>query len=93
MKNRIPYRVEILSTNGIIFKGGKISTTLKANVYLGSDNVTNLIEPSRFKWMRVGMNGEADLIWNAAHVGVKEVPITKDDVYQRATFLCEILDS
>ncbi|PEK88288.1 hypothetical protein [Bacillus mycoides] len=93
MKDRIPYRVEILSTNGIAFKGGNISTTLKANVYLGAENVTDQIDAIRFKWMRVGRNGEDDLVWNSAHKGVKEVPITRDDVYQRATFLCEVLDS
>lgn len=93
MKNRIPYRVEIISTNGIAFKRGNIFTTLKANVYLGADNVTEEIGASRFKWKRVGMDGEEDLVWNSNHIGVKEVSITKDDVYQRATFLCEILDS
>lgn len=93
MKDRIPYRVEILSTNGIAFKGGNISTTLKANVYLGAENVTDQIDAIRFKWMRVGRNGEDDLVWNAAHKGLKEVPITREDVYQRATFLCEVLDS
>lgn len=93
MEDRIPYKVEIISTNGIIFKRGTISTTLKATVFKGTENVTDIIDASRFKWKRVSMNGEADLTWNAAHTGLKEVPITKDDVYQRATFLCEVLDN
>lgn len=93
MENRIPYRVEIISTNGLMFRRNTVNTTLKATVYRGPENVTDQIDASNFVWKRVGADGEDDALWNAAHKGMKSVTITKDDVYQRATFLCEILDS
>ncbi|MFE4029140.1 hypothetical protein ACFX4N_23585 [Priestia sp. YIM B13551] len=93
MEDRIPYRVEVISTNGIVFRHGNIATTLKATVYRGADNITDEIDATRFTWKRVGADGADDLVWNDAHKGMKQVNITKDDVYQRATFLCEISES
>lgn len=93
MENRIPYRVEVISTNGIIFKSGQISTTLIAKVYKGPEEITDDIPSARFNWIRVGANGEADEVWNEQHKGMKQVEIDQDDVIQRATFLCEVLES
>ncbi|MES9681804.1 hypothetical protein ABWK22_02565 [Gottfriedia acidiceleris] len=93
MEGRTPYKVEIISTNGIIFKRGDISSILQAIVYKGGENITDSIDASRFIWTRVSTDTVADTAWNTAHNGLKEVPITKDDVFNRATFMCQIMDS
>lgn len=91
-KNKM-YRVEIISSNGNIFKNGNINTTLSARVYSWDKNITNEIDASRFIWTRKSNNTESDNLWNTSHFGgSKEITVTADDVYSRATFNVTILD-
>lgn len=92
VKNDVTYDVEIISTNGNVFKNGQISTKLIAVVRRGATDVTSTIDANRFRWTRVSADSVGDAAWNQAHYGgTKEVNLTKDDVYVRATFNCEIL--
>lgn len=92
-KDDIAWKVDIISTNGMVFKNGIVSTLLKAIVYKGKNDVTNEIPASRFTWIRTSTNEESDNEWNNNNgKGVKEIEITTKDVYQRATFTCEIND-
>ncbi|TNP18946.1 hypothetical protein FHY73_14650 [Bacillus tropicus] len=93
IEKRTPYRVEIISTNGMFFKQGIVSTTLKAQVYKGSTDVTSQLQNNQFLWRRVDKDGNEDLAWNQTHAGLKEVPITRQDLKQRATFLCQIINN
>lgn len=93
IEKRTPYRVEIISTNGMFFKQGVVSTTLKAQVYKGSTDVTSHLQNNQFLWRRVDKDGNEDIPWNQAHAGLKEVPITRQDLKQRATFLCQIINN
>lgn len=93
IEKRTPYRVEIISTNGMFFKQGIVSTTLKAQVYKGSTDVTSQLQNNQFLWRRVDKDGNEDLAWNQTHAGLKEVPITRQDLKQRATFLCQIISN
>ncbi|MGQ4672362.1 hypothetical protein ACUIJ5_31320 (plasmid) [Bacillus toyonensis] len=93
IEKRTPYRVEIISTNGMFFKQGVVSTTLKAQVYKGSTDVTSQLQNNQFLWRRVDKGGNEDIPWNQAHAGLKEVPITRQDLKQRATFLCQIINN
>ncbi len=93
IEKRTPYRVEIISTNGMFFKQGVVSTTLKAQVYKGSTDVTSQLQNNQFLWRRVDKDGNEDLAWNQTHAGLKEVPITRQDLKQRATFLCQIISN
>ena len=87
------YRVEIISSNGNIFKNGNINTVLSARVYSWDKNITDEINASRFIWTRTSNNAEEDKIWNDSHFGgTKEITVTTDDVYSRATFNVTILD-
>lgn len=87
----IAYKIEIVSTNGIVFTNGQISTTLQAKVFKGKDEVTDSLPASKFKWTRTSLEEQEDDLWNTTYgQGVKEVVITKNDVYKRATFSCEI---
>ena len=86
-----PYRVEILSENGLIFKNGVVQTTLSAVVYKGADNITDALDANRFRWKKINYDGTPDTVWNSIHAGgTKTITITSDDVYKRATFNCEI---
>lgn len=93
IEKRTPYRVEIISTNGMFFKQGVVSTTLKAQVYKGSTDVTSQLQNNQFLWRRVDKDGIEDLAWNQTHAGLKEVSITRQDLKQRATFLCQIISN
>ncbi|MGE7726772.1 hypothetical protein [Bacillus cereus] len=93
IEKRTPYRVEIISTNGMFFKQGVVSTTLKAQVYKGSTDVTSQLQNNQFLWRRVDKDGIEDIAWNQTHAGLKEVPITRQDLKQRATFLCQIISN
>lgn len=92
-KGEDSFKVEVHSSNGSTFKNGVIDTWIYAVVYEGHVDVTEQINLARFKWERVSSDPVKDKQWNDAHAGgVKEFRVTKDDIYQRATFSCEILE-
>ena len=89
----IAWKVEIVSSNGLIFKNNIIDTVLSAKVYKGKKEMTDELDASKFTWKRTSMNKERDAKWNDLDgVGVKEITITREDINQRATFSCEISD-
>lgn len=90
---KVPYRAEIISTNGLVFKNGIVNTVLFCNVKQGDADVTDSIDASRFRWSRVSDDAAGDKVWNARYAaGTKSVTITSADIYARATFNCEVLD-
>lgn len=94
VKNDIVYKVEIISSQGLIFKNGQVQTTLEARVYHGAKDVTDTIDANRFRWTKESSNPEEDLKWNNAHFGgTKTITVTPADIYVRATFNCDILDA
>ena len=92
MDTLIGYRIEIVSTTDILSNAVK-STTLTARVWHGSEDVTDKIPASRFRWLRVSADTTADALWNAAHAGVKTIRLTVLDVQYSATYQCELSDS
>lgn len=91
--SRNSFRVEIISSNGSIFKNGNISTTLRAVLYNWDKDVTADYDAGRFRWTRVTADTESDELWNQSHFGgSKEITITSDDVKARATFYVDVLD-
>lgn len=93
IKTLVTYKVEIISTNGLVFKNGvDIGTTLKALIYCGTVDVTDNIDANNFRWTRISSNTDGDNAWNTSHYGgTKQISITKDDIIQKATFNCEII--
>lgn len=90
-QNDISYKVELVSTEGVIFKNGSIQTTLVAVVYKGKDEITNQIQSNNFIWTRKSDDSASDAIWNNAHKGAgSSIQIDINDVYRRATFSCSI---
>ena len=77
----------------MVFKNNIINTQLQAIVYKGKKDVTNELNASQFIWKRTSNNPEEDTRWNASKgKGVKFITVTTEDVYQRATFTCEVND-
>lgn len=89
----IAWKIDIIASNGFIFKNGIINTTLTAKVYKGKEDVTETLDASNFIWTRTSSNKEEDEIWNNTKgKGIKEVEITNEDVYQKASFVCQITE-
>lgn len=83
----IPYRVQLLSTNGLTFKNGQGSTTIIATIYHGTTDITSTLTPSNFVWSRISDDATGDATWNNAHVGAgNSITVTAADVPTNATF-------
>lgn len=90
-KGEDAYRVEVLSRNGDTFRNGIIDTWLYAVVYKGDNDITDELDINRFRWERVSEDSASDILWNQRYFGgTKEIKITTEDVYKRATFTCSI---
>ena len=86
------YRLEIISSNGILFKNNNISTVLFARVWSWDEDVTDQLPESAFIWTRTSDNESADEYWNQEYgIGKKQLVITTDDVNNNATFSCELI--
>lgn len=91
------FSLTIESTNGTIFRnGGGSSTTLKAHLFKNGAEVTDVTPSGWFQWRRVSAIPQAapndDATWNALYSsGYKQVTITVDSVYARASFFCDII--
>lgn len=86
--------LQILSSMGSIFKNGNISTTLRAIVWKGTEDVTSQYDDNAFRWYRVSDDAEGDTAWNQRNAGgTKSIHITADDVNGRATFFCDLIDT
>ncbi len=89
--NNLTYNLEIVSSNGLVFKNGQIDSTLSARVFKGSVEVTDQFDAAQFSWTRVSSDPTGDTAWNTSHFGgTKTISITSDDVLVRATFNCEL---
>ena len=94
IENTKMYRLVIVSDNGSVFKNGSIDTNLRAIVYSWDDDVTDQLDDNQFIWTRVSADEEADQAWNTAHAGgTKTIHVTAEDVYVRATFYCDLIDT
>ena len=87
----VPWKIEIESSNGLLFKNNNIKTTLTARVYKGSNEVTSEIPKEGFTWKKRHRDGTDDDDWNNANKNVGNViELTDEDVFQKSTFRCEI---
>lgn len=88
------YNIELISSNGLIFKNGVISTIIHAIVFKGNENITDLLDANQFRWTKTNTDGSPDIIWNAIHAGgTKSIIIETDDIDKRATFSCDIIEN
>lgn len=86
------YKVDVLSTAGLLFTNGQINTVLYARIYYGDEDITNEIPEDRCIWTRVSDNESSDLEWNIEHLsGRKTIYVDSNDVNDRATFSCDLI--
>ena len=84
------YSIYIHSDNGLVFRNSIIATTLSAQVMKGSEDVTDMIPDTCFRWYRTSRDREADEIWNNTVRMGRSLEITHDDVASKAVFDCEV---
>lgn len=88
----VAYRVEIVSSNGIVFKNDIINTTLTAIVKKGNTDVTNTIPDGAFIWTRKSDNQQSDVEWNTYYSTRpgKVLILNSEDVDNKAVFECTV---
>lgn len=84
------YTVYVESENGTTFRNGIVSTTLRARVYRGGEEITEQIPDGNFHWTRVSSDSQADALWNCGQHEGRELEISGDDVWRKAVFDCEV---
>lgn len=93
LENSIPFTVDVVSSNGTVFKNGMIQTTLTVLVKEGNVDITNTVQDSQVLWTRISSDPKADEMWNIAHVNAgKTIEITPIDLIQRAIFQADVMD-
>lgn len=55
-----PYNVVLISSNGLLFKNGVLSTAIQAVVFKGDEDVTDLLDANQFKWKKTNGDGTPD---------------------------------
>lgn len=88
------YQVVVESSSGNIFKNGLVNTVLSARVYYDNQEITSYLNANQFRWTKTNADGSPDTVWNTKYAGGrKTVPVTKEEVYRRATFDCELIET
>lgn len=86
-----PIKLEIITSNGTIFKNNNIYTKLTAKVYRGDTEIDEDGTMFSYIWTKMNEDETPDEIWNRNHsYSQKTIRITQDDLFRRATFSCEI---
>lgn len=99
LQDGLSFVLTVESTNGTTFRVGQnTSTLLKGRLFKNGAEVTDVTPAGWFRWRRVSAIPQAapndDATWNAAYqTGYKQVSISVDSVYARATFFCDIISA
>jgi len=90
-QKNIQYKIQILSTNGDIFRNGVVNTTVFAKVYKGNEEITKDLTPSNFIWKKFNKDGTEDIAWGNAHAGIGDRFLVKsEDIVKKCTFTCDL---
>ena len=84
------YRTELVVEGVSIFKNKGQKSTMRCKVFSWDKDITDTIDAECFIWHRKSADEEADNEWDKNHKGIKEITITTEDVYENASFYCEI---
>ena len=79
--------VQIISSNGNIFRDGNITTQLICRVYSGLKDITDTIH--KFTWQKINSDGTLDDSWLVVSES-NTITITSSDVSSRASFTCSV---
>lgn len=86
------FTVQIISSNGDVFRFPDVETVLTCLVFRNFDEITSQLDDSRFRWKRNTGNATDDEKWNTSSkaIGHKSVSITSEDCIGRTVFDCEV---
>lgn len=84
------YRTELVVDGVNIFKNKGQASTMRCKVYSWDKDITDTLDAECFVWHRKSSDEEADIEWDKNHIGKKQITITTEDVYDNASFYCEI---
>ncbi len=86
------FTVSIESSNGSVFRPGQADTTLFCRVHRNTEDITDALDASRFRWKRSSTDLVDDQRWNTSSkaIGHKSIEITSADCVGRTVFFCEI---
>lgn len=80
--------VIITTDKGNTLHNSQGSITMTANVYRGSEPITNLTD-NQFSWTRTSSYTDLDTAWNSRHEGAgPTITVTAEDVIDRSQFDC-----
>lgn len=84
------YRTELVVDGVSIFKNKGQSSIMSCKVYSWDKDITDSLDASCFIWHRKSSDEEADIEWDKNHIGKKQITISTEDVYDNASFYCEV---
>lgn len=84
------YRTELVVDGVNIFKNKGQKSMMLCKVYSWDKDITDTLSAECFIWHRKSSDEEADTEWDKNHVGMKQITITTEDVYDNASFYCEV---
>lgn len=84
------YRTELVVDGVSIFKNKGQSSMMSCKVYSWDKDITDSLDASCFIWHRKSSDEEADIEWDKIHIGKKQITISTEDVYDNASFYCEV---
>lgn len=84
------YRTELVVDGVSIFKNKGQRSIMQCKVYSWDKDITNTLSADSFLWHRKSSDEEADKLWDSFHKGMKQITITTADVYDNASFYCEV---
>ena len=84
------YHTELVVDGVSIFKNKGQKSTMRCKVFSWDEDITDTLDAACFVWHRKSSDDEADAQWDKTHVGMKQITITTEDVYDNASFYCEI---
>ena len=80
--------VSIVASRGSVLTAEVPETVLTAKVQRGATDLTASYDPSRFSWTRASADAFGDIVWNAAHRGIKSITVSAADIIRQAVFHC-----
>lgn len=84
------YRTELVVDGVNIFKNKGQKSIMQCKVYSWDKDITDTLLADRFLWHRKSSDEEADKLWDSSHKGMKQITITTADIYDNASFYCEV---
>lgn len=84
------YRTELVVEGTSIFRDKGQMSRLSCRVLSWDKDITDTLPKSSFNWHRKSGNVETDADWDGLHKGMKSVTISTEDVFDNASFYCEV---